>query len=504
MKNFWKKYHKWVGLFFSFFILMFCFSGIVLNHRTLFSKAEVSRNWMPESYHYKNWNNGIIKGTLRLPDGKILAYGNAGVWKTDSCFATFADFNRGLAEGIDNRKISNIVRVANNDIWCAGLYSIYLLNHDSWKEYPIAGNDERISDITQRGDTLVILTRSYLYTSVSPYDEFRKTELKTPENYSPKTSLFRTIWLLHSGELFGTPGKLAVDFLGVVLIVLSATGIIYTLLPPFIRRRHRKRLPVKTQAKALKTSLNWHNKLGTWLIGLTLLLSVTGMCLRPPLMIPFVLVNTRPVPGSTLDSDNPWHDKLRSIRWDASRNVWLLSSSMGFYRINDLQLPPVKLKQTPPVSPMGVNVFHPQSPDEWLIGSFSGLFVWNPSTGTVLDYYTGQPPAAVHGRPLGGSLVNGFTDDLVTREVIFEYDNGARNKENNLVLPAMPDLIKQQPMSLWNFCLELHVGRCYSPFLGVFSDLFVFISGLLLTLILISGYIVYKRHHKRGKKIRMH
>ena len=73
MKNFWKKYHKWVGLFFSFFILMFCFSGIVLNHRTLFSKAEVSRNWMPESYHYKNWNNGIIKGTLRLPDGKILA-----------------------------------------------------------------------------------------------------------------------------------------------------------------------------------------------------------------------------------------------------------------------------------------------------------------------------------------------------------------------------------------------------------------------------------------------
>ena len=183
MKNFWKKYHKWVGLFFSFFILMFCFSGIVLNHRTLFSKAEVSRNWMPESYHYKNWNNGIIKGTLRLPDGKILAYGNAGVWKTDSCFATFADFNRGLAEGIDNRKISNIVRVANNDIWCAGLYSIYLLNHDSWKEYPIAGNDERISDITQRGDTLVILTRSYLYTSVSPYDEFRKTELKTPENY---------------------------------------------------------------------------------------------------------------------------------------------------------------------------------------------------------------------------------------------------------------------------------------------------------------------------------
>ena len=71
MKNFWKKYHKWVGLFFSFFILMFCFSGIVLNHRTLFSKAEVSRNWMPESYHYKNWNNGIIREHYAYPMGKF-------------------------------------------------------------------------------------------------------------------------------------------------------------------------------------------------------------------------------------------------------------------------------------------------------------------------------------------------------------------------------------------------------------------------------------------------
>lgn len=87
---------------------------------------------------------------------------------------------------------------------------------------------------------------------------------------------------------------------------------------------------------------------------------------------------------------------------------------------------------------MGVNVFYPKKPDEWLIGSFSGLFIWNPSTGSVLDYYTGHPPAATYGRPLGRSLVNGFTDDLITREVIFEYDNGARNKENNLALPAMP------------------------------------------------------------------
>jgi hypothetical protein len=61
-------------------------------------------------------------------------------------------------------------------------------------------------------------------------------------------------------------------------------------------------------------------------------------------------------------------------------------------------------------------------------------------------------------------------------------------------MPSMPDRLKNQPMSLWNFALELHVGRCYDPFLGsVFSVLFVFVSGLLLSLILISGYIIYRR-----------
>lgn len=147
MKNFWKKYYKWVGLFFSFFILMFCFFGIVFNYCIFFLKVEVSRNWMLESYYYKNWNNGIIKGILCLFDGKILVYGNVGVWKIDFCFVIFVDFNWGLVEGIDNCKISNIVCVVNNDIWCVGLYFIYFLNYDSWKEYLIVGNDEWILDI---------------------------------------------------------------------------------------------------------------------------------------------------------------------------------------------------------------------------------------------------------------------------------------------------------------------------------------------------------------------
>lgn len=64
----------------------------------------------------------------------------------------------------------------------------------------------------------------------------------------------------------------------------------------------------------------------------------------------------------------------------------------------------------------------------------------------------------------------------------------------------MSDLIcETAPMSLWNVALELHVGRCYSPFLGPLSDLFVFLSGLLITLVLLSGYIISHRRRKKAQ-----
>lgn len=494
MKRFWKKYHKWVGLFFTFFILMFCFSGIVMNHRQLFSSCEVSRTWMPESYQYKNWNNGIVKGTLKLPDGKVLAYGNTGVWQTDSCFSAFISLNDGLKKGVDNRKISNVVMLSDGSIWCAGLYDIYQLSDGKWKICMLEGNNERISDITARQDTLIVLSRSYVYQSLAPYQQFTRYELKAPEGYSSEVSLFRTIWLLHSGELFGLPGKLVVDLLGVVLIILCLTGVIYTVLPFVMRRRNRKRLPVKGCTHALKVSAQWHNRLGAWLIVLTVLLAVTGMCLRPPLMIPFAMSKSKPIPGSVLDSDNAWHDKLRCIRWDDSLGVWLVSTSAGFYAMGDFESIPVKVPSAPAVSPMGINVFTKHPSGEWLVGSFSGMFRWHPVQELVLDYFTNAPVKRTFGRPVGGVVVSGYSSDLaIGKEVIFEYGKGATAKDGSCMLPAMPGVLLKQPISLWNFCLELHVGRCYSPFLGPFSELFVFLAGLLLTLILISGYIVYKK-----------
>ena len=94
----WRKQHKWLGIGMSFFMLMFCLSGILLNHRSLIKDVDVSRKYLPSRYEFKNWNGGLLRGTLALDDA-VLLYGNGGIWQTDSTASSFKDFNQGMPTG---------------------------------------------------------------------------------------------------------------------------------------------------------------------------------------------------------------------------------------------------------------------------------------------------------------------------------------------------------------------------------------------------------------------
>lgn len=499
----WRAWHKWAGLIFSVFIILFCLSGIVLNHRQVFSHCEVSRWWLPSAYHIDHWNQNVIKGTLAVggENPAVIAYGQCGVWITDRQFKSWKDMNNGLEEGIDNRKISNVIIDGNGKLWCAGLWDVYHYDakKQQWRKASLPGNSERVSDITARGsDTIVVATRSALYEAVAPHYAFRQLHLAAPKGYKAEYTMFKTIWMIHSGELFGTAGKIVVDILAIVIIILCLTGIL------FFTLRYTKK--IKQRGKWMKWNLKWHNKLGASLIILTVLLAVTGACLRPPLMIPFALTKTAPVPYSILDSDNAFRDKIRAIRWYSRQNLWLMSTSEGFYALSsDIdKAVPAEMPGAPKISPMGITVFtvNPADSTEWLIGSFSGLDHWNVVTGKVTPWFADAVPSPIP--TAGGHSVTGFTSDfqpdgkMAHTPVIFQYADAPET--DGKPLPDMPEILKSQPMSLWNFALELHVGRCYEPFLGsIVSVLFVFISGTLLTLILISGYIVYRRTHRKGQ-----
>ena len=535
----WKKYHRWLGLVLSVFMLVFCVSGIILNHREVFSGCEVSRKWLPASYHIKNFNNGVVKGTvvknsgsLAISEGfsdSILVYGCAGVFLTDYQLSTWQDFNAGLPKSIDERNVRHLVQARDGSLWCAALRDVYRYdeNAQQWKKVELPGNEERIMDVALAKDsmTVVALTRSRVFTIVPfvQYGEIVKIGksssetyrveskiIPAPKKYEPKTTLFKLVWHLHSGEFFGLPGKLVVDAIALVLIVLSITGILLFILPYGIRRA--KKLAAKARMKRLGKqfawNMKWHNKIGYVTIVLTLWIAITGMCLRPPLMVPLVLSK---LPQAVGEDGNVWQDKLRAIRWDAVQGDWLVSTSEGFLRVDeDFSQAPKMLPddECPKLSPMGVTVWESDGKGGWIVGSFRGIYRWNPvkHKSQILDYFTNEPCVETSMIPISDNLICGYSEDLFDREpMVFDFAKGVEDAKGQVInildeKDAMSDLIcETAPMSLWNVALELHVGRCYSPFLGPLSDLFVFLSGLLITLVLLSGYIISHRRRKKAQ-----
>ena len=532
----WKKYHRWFGLILSVFMLVFCVSGIILNHRQLFADYDVSRSFLPPAYHIQNFNNGIIKGSIKIDghadlasaggikasDDSILAYGYGGIWLTDTKMKSWKDFNKGLPENVDGRNIRNMVQTKNGEIWCAATMDVYRFDGKEWKMFPLADNEERITDITLTKDStsIIAMTRSAVYEisgkktdaanekrdaanektdAISEKTNVTRKIIGQPEGFIPEVTLFKTVWHLHSGAFFGLTGRLVVDAIAIVLIILSITGIILFILPYRIRRQKRLQAREKMQklGKQMVFNAKWHNKLGYTTIILTLWLAITGMCLRPPLMIPLAMNKTT----EKVKDGNVWHDKLRAIRWDAAEGNWLVSTSEGFLRVDEhFQHKPILLnkEKAPKVSPMGVTVFESDGKGGWLVGSFSGMFRWYPEKNLIVDYFTGKQNIEKSMIPISNHLVSGYSKDFFGgKEVIFDYSKGASLDET----ASTPELLSATPMSLWNVALELHVGRCYSPFLGPLSDLFVFISGLLITLVLLSGYIILKRRKKKSPKL---
>lgn len=543
----WKKYHRWFGLVLSVFMLVFCVSGIILNHREVFSGCEVSRKWLPASYRIKNFNNGVVKGTVVEKSAahslssencdSVLVYGCAGVFLTDSRLSTWQDFNAGLPESIDERNVRHVVKAKDGSLWCAALRDVYRYDENShrWKKVELPGNEERIMDVALAKDsmTVVALTRSRVFTIVPfvQYGEIVKIGksssetyrveskiIPAPKKYEPKTTLFKLVWHLHSGEFFGLPGKLVVDAIALVLIVLSITGILLFILPYGIRiaKKLAAKARMKRLGKQFAWNMKWHNKIGYVTIVLTLWIAITGMCLRPPLMVPLVLSK---LPQAVGEDGNVWQDKLRAIRWDAVLGDWLVSTSEGFLRVDeDFSQAPKMLPddECPKLSPMGVTVWESDGKGGWIVGSFRGIYRWNPvnhSLNQILDYFTGKPSEETSMIPISDNLVCGYSEDFLGgKPLVFDFAKGVEDAKGQAVAlcndepktsrneESMSDLIcETAPMSLWNVALELHVGRCYSPFLGPLSDLFVFLSGLLITLVLLSGYIISHRRRKKAQ-----
>jgi hypothetical protein len=503
--KFFKKYHKWLSIVLGLFIVLFSLSGIVLNHRGVFSSVDVNRAYLPEVYRYNNWNLAAVKGAIDLPGDSSLIYGNIGTWLTRDNYKTFTDFNAGFPEGIDNRKVSCVLQTSDGQLFSGTYFGLFEYDFTSatWVNLPLPVHKQRVVDLIEVEGSLFVMTRSFLLKkSLAETDnEFEKIVLPPPEGYNNKTGLFKTLWIIHSGEILGVAGKLFVDIIGILFIFLTITGLIYFLFPNWIKKRKKNARAVKNMVWLNRFSLRWHNKIGWWLGVFLIITTLTGMFLRPPLLIPIASVQVPKIPWSILDDDNAWYDQFRAFVFDKEKDAFIIGTTNGFYFAEpDFKNELVPIGNYPPVSVMGINVFEPTGMGNYLVGSFSGLFHWSAKTGYIEDVLNKKPYMASPrgGSPFGANTVTGFLYDYDELPYYFDYAHGARPVLHNLPFTKMPqNIIDASPISLWNLALEIHTARIYGVLIGDFYILLIPLFGLIVLFILISGLFMYLKVYKK-------
>ncbi|MCE1201259.1 MAG: PepSY domain-containing protein [Bacteroidia bacterium] len=488
----WKWIHRWFSVVFGLVLLMWAASGIVLNHRNIVSGIDVPRQWLPANYTPDNWNLATVRSALRDEDG-WLAWGNIGIWRCDSAFGNWRSFMYGIPEGMDNRRTMRVIQLSNGAFYAATQSGLYKSNRgEGWTKIALPLHDERIMDLSEAEGKLYVVSRSEVFVSSIEDEETKFEQITLPPAHGDdgKISLFRTLWVLHSGEVLGLAGKLVVDLLGLLLIFFVVTGYIYFFFPKLIRRRKRGGRNAEALAKTNRFSIKWHNKLGLWLGGFLVFTALTGMFLRPPLLIAIAQSRVPKLKGTLLNHPNTWHDRLRAVRYSKEGDYFLIVTNDGLYYTNNLVAEPARpFHPQPPLSVMGVNVLEQTKTGAWLIGSFNGLFMWNPPAGSITDYITGESFTSRSNvsSPISNNMVAGFIPDGEV-PLIFDYNRGLINQD----LP-MPELIARQPFPLWNLALEMHTGRIFQQWIGPFYILLVPVIGVVALLILMSGLVIFLR-----------
>jgi hypothetical protein len=488
--------HKWLSLAISLFLALFALSGLVMNHRELFSSFDIPRWILPPVYHYRNWNLAAVKGSVELPSGDRLVYGNIGIWKTDPDFKSFEDFSHGLGKGADRRKTFTVLRSSDGNLYAGTLFGLYAFDEAGslWKRIPLPEGEARVVKLLERNGAILVLTRSFLYELEG--ESLTKLIIPEPLGYDGKVRLFRTFWVVHTGEILGPVGKLVIDIGAVAVLFLIVSGLFFTVVS-----KSAGRLTDEARKKPLRisrTDMQWHSLAGFYGFIVLLIIASSGIFLRPPFLIPIASSRVSPIPFTRLAGQNVWDDRLRDIVCDKSSDSCILSTSEGFYRFRPGGEKAVPVDTQPPVSVMGITVFEP-FPDGWyLVGSFSGLYIWNPGQGDVLDAITGKPPGDMsRTSPIGDLAVTGVLLKGGRLQALIDYSKGWIPLEKGVTSPVMPAGIKNRPMSLWNLSQEIHTGRIFSPLVGNLYILYVPLTGLSTIVVLITGLWMWLKMRKR-------
>ncbi|HID22760.1 MAG TPA: PepSY domain-containing protein [Planctomycetaceae bacterium] len=517
--------HRYLGLLLFLYLAMQGVTGVLLNHPMLISGFSVPRWMVPSSYRIANWNRGSLRTVVFSEHDPSLGFlaGTEGVWKTTDGGVTFQSMASGYPRSRAERRTNHILLledVAPARLLAAtrnGLYACSL-EDEAWQRVPLGEGVENVRKILRIEDRVVVFTDSHAYESTPVTGagslSFRPVHLARKRSGQEEgIRLVKLMFGLHSGEIWGLPGRLLIDVVGVGLVFLSVSGI-YMWYFPWARRRSSRGPGQKRQeGVTIRPRLYWwlykyHLYVGVWTMIFLVVIAGTALFMPPSPLVSLVLRTKIPRqywPGP-LPSD-PWHENIGNAAYDPARKEILIEVRGALWRgPADFSGPFAKDESRLPVGAMGTNVMEVGNDGGLLIGSFSGLYECRPDGGPPIDLSTGKPrdPGESRG-PFGRWRVAGYFETPAGERFVATHNEGlvAIGDAQPGERFQMPDeMVEGYRMPLWNFLFEVHNGRIVRDWIGSSYFLISVLGALSLLAISFTGLYdwAHRKLAARGRK----
>ena len=364
------------------------------------------------------------------------------------------------------------------------------LKSEKWRQHTLGGKRERAIKLLIVKDKLIVFTPSHAYASPFPSNDFKfKRLMLQREEPDQQVSLIKLFFDLHGGTIWGLPGRLLYDVVGLIIIFLSVSAF-YIWYFPRKKRRERKNHK-NTSVKFNKVMFKYHFKLGIWVAFIMLIIAGTGLFKRPPMLALLASgsISRTWYPGSL--PSNPWDEKIHNALYDAVEKRIIIEATDGFWTgSTDFSTPFLRKELPVPVFVMGATVFEPYGSGGFLVGSFSGIFHLERATGKAFDILTNKEVSKSSAVRPAEIMVSGYFKTPDGRKFITTHKQGLLPLNGNAALGDFPmpeRIIKNYRMPLWNYLFEIHNGRFFKDWIGGLYILLLPLGSLLFIIITLTG-----------------
>ena len=480
-----KWYHKYFGLILIFFLIEMSVSGIILNHKEVFYKYDMPSFLTPSNYDIKNFSRSAIIDFIKKDDYYYIA-GKKGVYRAkDEEELNFKPLFDGLSpytlkrKSYDLQEIKNYIFLATED----GLY--YLKSgEETWKK--IFDVNEVIKKTIKKDDNhLFVFSESNIYIL-----DVRSLKIKkiTPQREGRRfVTAVEVFFHMHDGRIWGLPGRILFDFMGLVIIFLSVSAFYMWYIPKKINKRKGN---LKNNRKFYRFFHKYHKKIGVYTFIFVIIISFTAIFMRPP----FIAAITDVIwPRWTYLSkipENPWEKRIENGLYDKARNKLIIQTSEYLWEWNirddDFSEKAVKSKQKWPLFIMGATYLETDEDNNYIMGSFSGFFKFYPEENKYVNLVkTADKYNRI--KPDKEAMVAGAFK-YKGKYYIATHLQGLKDLNGNkAVLFKQPKIMNDIKMPLWNWNFELHNGRIFKFIIGKYYIILVPFSAVFFFLVMISG-----------------